>query len=122
MNGAGPSASVPKASSSGYNENPATEMVNAERIGKGVEPQAQQAQNIYSDHNGAQEIVGGMTKIVASDFDVSTTPLSCLPFTECVRVYVSVYERKILRKILLNIINLCMMVIFTMEMACDPRH
>lgn len=48
-----------------------TEMVTVESTGNNIEPQAQQAHDMCSDLNSAQDLTGGMTKIVPSDVDVS---------------------------------------------------
>lgn len=69
MNNVETSTSLPH-TCSGSNENPVTEMITAVRTQKGSEPQGQQAQNMFSDPNGTQDL-GGMMKIVPSDLNVS---------------------------------------------------
>ncbi|XVE75884.1 hypothetical protein DITRI_Ditri12bG0127700 [Diplodiscus trichospermus] len=68
VNGVQPPASVPLASSSGSNQNQ-VELVNVEGTRKEIEPHAQQTHQIGSDINASQESVGGMMRIVPSDFD-----------------------------------------------------
>lgn len=75
MNGVEIPMSLPLASSSGSNENPATEMVTVENSGKEIECQAQDGQNMCSDLNASQEFVGGIMKIVP-DVDVSVATLN----------------------------------------------
>ncbi|KAJ7942457.1 Transcription factor [Quillaja saponaria] len=69
MNGVEPPMSLPLASSSGSNEDPATEVLTMESNGKGVEPQALHSHHLCSDLNASQEFAGGMMKIVPSDVD-----------------------------------------------------
>ncbi|XWS56051.1 hypothetical protein CRYUN_Cryun09bG0053500 [Craigia yunnanensis] len=68
MNCVEPPVSVPRASSSGSNENQ-VELVNVEGTRKEIEPQAQQTHQMGSDINASQESVGGMMRIVPSDID-----------------------------------------------------
>ncbi|KAK7838394.1 transcription factor E2FA isoform X2 [Quercus suber] len=70
MNSVEPPASFPMVSSSGSNDNPATdEVVNANSTMKEVMPQAQHSHQMCSDLNASQEFAGGMMKIVPSDVD-----------------------------------------------------
>ncbi|XVF07568.1 hypothetical protein REPUB_Repub06bG0150600 [Reevesia pubescens] len=68
MNGVEPPVSVPLASSSGSNENQ-VELVNVEGTGKEIEPQVRETHEMGTDINASQESVGGMMRIVPSDFD-----------------------------------------------------
>lgn len=74
MNSVDASVSFPHTSSSGSNENPATEMVNVERMQKEIEPLAQEAHHMFSDLDASQEL-GRMMKI-APAVDVSVIMLS----------------------------------------------
>lgn len=79
MNSVEPPVSFPMVSSSGSNDNPATdEVVNANSTMKEVMPQAQHSHQMCSDLNASQEFAGGMMKIVPSDVDVSVDILSNL--------------------------------------------
>ncbi|KAL4605997.1 hypothetical protein ACB092_09G070100 [Castanea dentata] len=70
MNSVEPPVSFPMVSSSGSNDNPATdEVVNANSTMKDVMPQAQHSHQMCSDLNASQEFAGGMMKIVPSDVD-----------------------------------------------------
>ena len=63
--------SFPIASSSGSNENPATEMTTVVSGWVEVEPQAQYSHRMSSDPNLSHDYPGGIRKIVPSDIDVS---------------------------------------------------
>ncbi|KAL6988521.1 E2F transcription factor 3 [Sarracenia purpurea var. burkii] len=69
MNGVEPSMSFPIASSSGSNENAATEMTNVISSGVEIEPHAQDCHRMSSVPNVSQDYVGGIMKIVPSDID-----------------------------------------------------
>lgn len=71
MNGVEPPVNFPVASSSGSNENPPTEVVNANTTRNEIEPQALYGHQMSSDLNASQDFAGGMMKIVPSDVDVS---------------------------------------------------
>ncbi|CAL5357015.1 unnamed protein product [Camellia sinensis] len=68
MNGGEPSMNFPIASSSGSNENPATETTTGS-IGVEIEPRAQDGHGLSSDLNVSQDYAGGIMKIVPSDID-----------------------------------------------------
>ena len=76
MNSVEPSTSFPIASSSGSNENPATEMTTVVSSGVEVEPQAQYSHRMSCDPNLSHDYPGGIRKIVPSDIDVSVI-LTC---------------------------------------------
>ncbi|KAI7991743.1 Transcription factor E2FA [Camellia lanceoleosa] len=68
MNGGEPSMNFPIASSSGSNENPATETTTGS-IDVEIEPWAQDGHGLSSDLNVSQDYAGGIMKIVPSDID-----------------------------------------------------
>ncbi|PSS15878.1 Transcription factor E2FA like [Actinidia chinensis var. chinensis] len=69
MNSVEPSMSFPIASSSGSNENPATELTTVVSGWVEVEPQAQYSHRMSSDPNLSHDYPGGIRKIVPSDID-----------------------------------------------------
>ncbi|XP_057505879.1 transcription factor E2FA [Actinidia eriantha] len=69
MNSVEPSMSFPIASSSGSNENPATETTTLVSGWVEVEPQAQYSRRMSSDPNLSNDYPGGIRKIVPSDID-----------------------------------------------------
>ncbi|CAK9180584.1 unnamed protein product [Ilex paraguariensis] len=69
MNGVEPSMNFPLASSSGSNENLATETATMGISGLQIEAQAQDGHRMSSDPSASQEYAGGIMKIVPSDVD-----------------------------------------------------
>lgn len=72
VNGVEPSTSFPVASSSGSNENAATEMTPVVSSRVEFEPPAQYSHRMSSDPNVSQDNAGGIMRIVPSDINVSS--------------------------------------------------
>ncbi|KAF5750569.1 transcription factor E2FA isoform X2 [Tripterygium wilfordii] len=69
-NGVEAPMSFPLASSSGSNENQATEMVMVDKIRQELEPHVPETQTTGCDFNASEDFVGRMMKIVPSDVDI----------------------------------------------------